>query len=367
MGWQFATLGAGIPFPHKDILFVEQDVYRYQCLFEQSILAYYVGQKNIGLRLSNQLLLTQRGTVPTSTLNRIRQNLEFYLVSLPGTTTQTILLHDEPGWSGTYPSMLWDGTQMILNLRLVNYTVTDQSLYSGETISDLFPTRNVRATRDGTNGKWYTEHVMEERYLPVGDVVGYEDVRLFWFQQKISFLATDIKETQRCMCLGNSMVLLKGVAGRPEKNWLPFESQDGELLVLYAPFEIRKIDPVTGETTLYTQQELPFDCSGFHGWAGPVVVNDGYLFIVQEVFEMSTTSRTSFHRVVFMNIQLKMTHISKPFTMRGESCIEFVSSMLRIEDVVYLSWCVDRTAYITQIPLDVLESFCTEEGSFCGE
>tara|TARA_Y100001937_G_scaffold128238_1_gene203478 strand:- start:2633 stop:3925 length:1293 start_codon:yes stop_codon:yes gene_type:complete len=77
MAYLYASVGAKIPFPHQDILFIAGDVYEWQMLDEVSATAYYAGQLEEGLDATNKLI-DKFDTIPESEHQRIRNNKHMY-------------------------------------------------------------------------------------------------------------------------------------------------------------------------------------------------------------------------------------------------------------------------------------------------
>ena len=70
-------MGAKIPFPAQDILFIAGDVYEWQMLDELSATAFYVGELEEGLRATNTLL-ERLDKIPEGDHERIKQNKVMY-------------------------------------------------------------------------------------------------------------------------------------------------------------------------------------------------------------------------------------------------------------------------------------------------
>jgi len=81
MAYLYASMGAKIPFPHQDILFIAGDVYEWQMLDEVSATAFYVGQLEEGLDATNKLL-EKLDKIPESEHDRIRSNKVMYEQSM---------------------------------------------------------------------------------------------------------------------------------------------------------------------------------------------------------------------------------------------------------------------------------------------
>jgi len=93
LAWMYLTRGSEIPFPKGDVLFIESTYYDWKFLFKKSILAFYVGRLEEGLRLSDDLLLPG-SRLPEANKKMVRTNLAFYPV--PTLESFTIALPSPP-------------------------------------------------------------------------------------------------------------------------------------------------------------------------------------------------------------------------------------------------------------------------------
>ena len=65
-----------IPYPVNDILFISEDVYKYQILDEVGACAYYAGKPHVGYQACKRLV--EEKLVPDAHLERVSANLEEY-------------------------------------------------------------------------------------------------------------------------------------------------------------------------------------------------------------------------------------------------------------------------------------------------
>tara|TARA_Y100001938_G_C8095668_1_gene437978 strand:- start:780 stop:2054 length:1275 start_codon:yes stop_codon:yes gene_type:complete len=77
LAYLYASMGAKIPFPSEDILFIAGDVYEWQMLDELSATAFYVGQLDEGLAATNTLI-ERLDKIPNTEHDRIRSNKKMY-------------------------------------------------------------------------------------------------------------------------------------------------------------------------------------------------------------------------------------------------------------------------------------------------
>ena len=97
-----------------------------------------------------------------------------------------------------------------------------------------------------------------------------------------------------------------------EKNWLPFV-KDNTLYTIYGydPFIILKVDRETGNCTTALKEEPKHDFTSFRGSASPMPFDEGYLLLIHEV--IFTDQRNYLHRFVYLDKDLHITKVSKPF------------------------------------------------------
>lgn len=72
----YAKMAADIPFPHQDILFIPEIMYKFAILDELASVAFYAGRPDVGYQASKILL--EQGRVPESELPRVQENYRKY-------------------------------------------------------------------------------------------------------------------------------------------------------------------------------------------------------------------------------------------------------------------------------------------------
>jgi len=79
LGYLFAKAGLGIPYPENDILFINDDVYRWLILDEFAATAFYVNDFEKGCAASQKLVdLVNQKKIPEQHKDRILSNLKHY-------------------------------------------------------------------------------------------------------------------------------------------------------------------------------------------------------------------------------------------------------------------------------------------------
>jgi glycosyltransferase involved in cell wall biosynthesis len=378
LAWTFGTMGLRIPFPTQDSLFIDNAIYSSKFLYELSIVAFYVDKKKQGLDISNYLLLHQEQHVgiDDGEFFMLKRNFDFYIQPLSSAIhTELTIDGMDKNWTIMNPGMCYHGGDLHINARSVNYWVNKQLQYGIQgsdlpiSFSNPARTRNFDAVLQEGKLIMPQEVTFQDKHLlHHPDVcLGYEDLRLFVFDDEIWFLATSRELSSirtNCMVLGTKtgekLFKLKSPNWqRCEKNWLPFEHK-GKLLIIYQyqPFTIFEVDPTTGEYEITKQDLYPdITLAGFRGGAPPVRFKDGYIFVVHEVLPHYSASRNYTHRFVQLSGDLQITHISEAKHIRGKEPIEYVSGMAIIEETAYLTWGeMDAKAFLTTIPIQELIS-----------
>lgn len=76
LGYMFARMAAEIPYPKDDILFIDNDVYRYGILDEIGSTAFYAGKIEVGYNACKALI--DRKLLPPAEIERVTKNLGEY-------------------------------------------------------------------------------------------------------------------------------------------------------------------------------------------------------------------------------------------------------------------------------------------------
>ena len=76
LGYIFAKMAIEIPYPKDDILFISDEVYKWQILDELGACAYYAGKPHVGYHACKRLL--EENLVPDEHRQRIEENFKQY-------------------------------------------------------------------------------------------------------------------------------------------------------------------------------------------------------------------------------------------------------------------------------------------------
>ena len=76
LGYIFAKMALEIPYPKDDILFISDEVYKYQILDEIGATAFYAGKPHVGYHACKRLV--EENLVPEDHKQRVVENLQQY-------------------------------------------------------------------------------------------------------------------------------------------------------------------------------------------------------------------------------------------------------------------------------------------------
>jgi hypothetical protein len=362
------------PVPNPDELFVEEDIHEFGIRYETSSIAYYVGESEEGLRACSELMLRD-----CCERSNVLKNMLFYVNEIRGALHYEINYPEKPfGWNALNPGLCENKQELVFNMRLVNsggdWFFLNKDL-GGMPVSEENPicTKNARVTLDPDNLQPSCKFEMWQPDFELhsygGWVKGLEDIRLFSYRNKVWFLATAREFTPDHTCamvLGNDehAVVLRSPKSSSctEKNWLPFVVDNTIYIVYnYEPFTVLKMeDCKTGQYQVHvTKHYKPLCLWSFRGSAPPVFANGNFYFIIHEVGGESNTKRVYTHRVIKMNPDFEITHLSLPFVMLGENPVEYISGLVIRNNLAYIAWGDnDSRAMLSTVGLPNLDAMC---------
>ncbi|HTW99119.1 MAG TPA: glycosyltransferase [Acidimicrobiales bacterium] len=159
---------------------------------------------------------------------------------------------------------------------------------------------------------------------------------------------------QRTAALELEAVLLGPEPGRHEKNWMPFVVGDA-LHFVYScrPFTVLRFEPATAQLEAVVQLETDYRFAGLRGGSQGLPVDDGYLFVVHQVFD-SGGRRSYAHRFLSVGPALLPTGISRAFCFVG-AAVEFCTGIASHGGDVLLGFGIeDRSAALARLSLDAV-------------
>jgi glycosyltransferase involved in cell wall biosynthesis len=329
----FSEAGMQVRYPATDILFVNDWVYKSGLREEFAICGYYSKRhRRTAAKEANALALAGSA--------QARLNLYWYLNLLsddvPSFKPQQIEFTAPEGYVPCNPSVVeLDGEPVIL-VRTVNYTINADGGYDIRDGSGACSDRNPIHTRNFLVGP---QSSVDELQLPRDWpepkyclVRGFEDSRLFWWNDELSSVSTvrELSVEGRC----DQVVAMFSPRGysdwrqiltkdrRNEKNWMPWV-RNGELQFVY-----RLGTLVDDNGDVVFESDPGFDVSHISGGSQVVQVDERtWLALVHEAgFIPGRPNRYYQHRFVSFWPHGGVDRISAPFFFHDRQ-IEFAAGL----------------------------------------
>lgn len=355
--WHYVQKGRSIAKP-DDALFLESNVYSHLFAYEATILLYYLGKHEDGLRESIKYLLTN-----TEHADNVYRNMAFYVKPLGGTITNHPIPRDAAGLDFHPSSVSFCGS--IQNVRFVNYAIDQRNgsytMKEGTYSSDnKVRTRNV--LWDGTTATVLDESTTGLTLLP-HRIEGLEDVRIYkdglgvtrfvatcaQVGSKIRMVRGDYQTTTKA--LRNCEVLEPPTDTSCEKNWLPLE---GTNTILYGwhPLQIGTVR--AGKLDIQITHPTPLFFRHLRGSAIPLTIGSELWALVHYV--EYTQPRKYFHCIVRLDSdEYTPRQISLPFVFHAEG-IEYCLGWTASGDTLtfcFSSW--DDNPRLMTVPMSRLQ------------
>lgn len=361
----FAEAGLSVFGPGDDVLFIEDNVYKFGLLEEYSIAANYsfdTERKKRGFKACDRLAL--RRDVMQKTRNLARNNLYFYLSPaiqlMPSFVSTRIGFTPPQQHYACNPSITRQGERILMVQRCVNYQL-ENGQYHTDGKSPVH-TRNFLLSLSSDLSIEQSREILEPLDLPLefGSVLGFEDIRIFvwrehlwaiacvrqlnregWCQQVLARLEDTDDGTLR---LTDWRQLNPSGPKQHEKNWIPVVVGD-ELRFIYGNDPIRVLDKdacdvigsipdIAGERLSGSSQAISFD--------------DGWLAVLHER-DRSPQKKGRFyqHRFAWYSGEFELLKVSLPFYFNKKG-IEFNTG---------LAWHLDGANLLLSYGVDDQESW----------
>lgn len=366
----FAEKGRAIPFPSHDLLFIDDSIYREGFDEETSIAGYYCKSPvRYAAGRDACFSLATRRSARSETRLGARFNSVYYARRFdevfPGSSSHPITMEVGPGWSATNPSIArtadgWRGV-----VRTVNYRLVDGN-YVNDSPGAPIRTRNwlVRfSDAFEIESALEIEEPADAPRCADAPIRGYEDCRLIvwrealWCSATVADRSPDMRREVILLRLDADGSVaaeyrLRGlVAGRNEKNWVPFVFGD-ELLFVYQadPTTVVRFDPDSGRVAELVRQTPDLALEQLRGGSQAVAVDGGWLYLTHEVDQFSP--RVYLHRFAYLTDDFRVGAVSDPFYFSRKG-IEFAAGLARDGSRLVASYGVnDGEAHIAEFDLD---------------
>ena len=236
--------------PNPDYLFLQRDVYDYKLDYEFSIFGYYCNVDNFDLTRICMKVLSCK-SVEQNIARNVLSNYKFYAKKLaekkdffPDAGLAALkdigkeLVQKEPDgalFASSTPSLVMSGTDLIVNVRYVNYRINDQGGYDNR---EHISTKNVLCTINTQTWTKTSEEFMTYDATLDNLYVGLEDVRIFMTKGKLLYnsnrgLGSHHLAVEHGTVNGRSGIIKMEGQREVEKNWVLFEDANGNLKCIY--------------------------------------------------------------------------------------------------------------------------------------
>jgi SAM-dependent methyltransferase len=358
----FSTRGWLMPKPRDDLLFVENAVYEHGLREEFAICAFYSeNHRGIGRVVCNELALDR--SIPASVRETAWRNLFFYTRRLseaaPSFKAKRIDFTPPDNYHPCNPSVCRMGNMVYLNVRAVSYLIGDDGRY---VIPEAgIRTRNFLFTLDANLDASLMAKIREPADLPapVGQVMGFEDIRLFVHEGKL-WCSASVKQlcaegwVEICAArIGDNARLTDWHVARPErrqheKNWMPLADGSG-FVYTCDPTVIVNLDGSTRQTNM-----PPIAADNWGGSSQLIPFDDGYLALIHERKSDPDPwhgQRNYQRRFVWFDKDLSIKHWSQRFTF-GDGEGEFACGLCWHPDdkrLIISYGVLDREAWLATV------------------
>ena len=367
-------------------LFLHDDVYTSKLFYEFTIIAAYVGIKNI----NDEIVSVLNNSLNGSEVNNMLQNMKFYKDILIPTTK--IIIDDKfvsninneditfnSSSSCLIPNTTGDGYSM--NIRYVNYYINDGGWYLNCDKHIITINKYVEFDKDFKikNEKWMDFVFENRKYVGIEDIRIFEDVETgkklfigtgYHKNDKIGIVSGDYNtETGG---LKSSEITQKFNDSGCEKNWV-FIDYNNSTHVIYDwhPMRIGKIDNSKNELFIVDKKETPKIFSRIRGSTcgfkyskkigqsnnGNISIDivEDELWFVGHIVSYEQP-RHYYHTIMVFDANMNLLRYSAPFKFEGD-CIEYCLSIV-VEDeqvlINYSTW--DRTTRIAVYDKNYIDS-----------
>ena len=347
-----------------DYLFLHNDVYTYKIDYEYSIIAGYVGIKNINNEIVNILNNSNDHFINNNLLN----NMKFYKDILHPShkilvddtfvaninneeimfrSSSSCLIHDKRNHGNS-------DKKYLMNIRYVNYYITENGSYKNCDKNIITINKYVELDKnlEFVNSNNFEVDFDNRMYIGVEDVKIFNDIG----SDNILYMGTTLhRDGFLGIVSGNYDVVTKKMVSNElkqrfqnsqcEKNWV-FVDYRGSTHIIYNwfPMQICKVNEETHHIEVVDKKETPKIFANVRGSSCGFKYGREIWFVVHAVSYESP--RHYYHMIVVFDEEMKLLRYSAPFKFEGEP-IEYCLSIVVEDERILLNYSTwDRTTRI---------------------
>ena len=372
----------------ENYLFLHNDVYTYKLAYENTIISYHIGLKNI----NDDGVIVFNNSDDRNCVNNLLSNMKFYkdilqskeVINFSSTTVRNLLcdndnhndnhndhnfkmysssnsIIDKPDNFKTLSAN--DNCKYLMNVRYVNYKIDNNGRYLDCENHIVTTNKYVELDKDFNvlYEKWFDEEYNGRLYI------GCEDVRIFNDNGFLKFMGTGFQYNDKLGILYgdyniNDTLLNYNEIRSPynsdcEKNWVFFDNNDKTNVVYkWYPLEIHNIQKINNVYSLKLLKSInmPKIFSYTRG------STNGYLYDNQIWFVNHIVSyeqpRHYYHIISVFDKDMNLLRYTAPFKFT-DTCIEYSLGLIVEDDrvlITYSTW--DRTTNIGIYDKSYIES-----------
>lgn len=357
-------------------LFLHNDIYTHKIYYEYTVIACYVGNKNINYEIVKVL----NNSRDNNEINNLLTNMKFYKDILIQKTKividnkiETKLQNEDYTFysssSCLIPNLNNDGYN--LNVRYVNYYINERGGYENCEKHVISINKYIELDKDFNvkNEKWMELEFDNRRYIGIEDIRIFNDIKT----NDLLFIGTGYHQNEQIGVVtgkyDTETLKLKPLEitqdfnnSGCEKNWV-FINFAGETHIVYDwnPLNIHKINKDTQKLEFVAKRETPFIFSRIRGSTSgfryskkvdeningniKIDIEEVEIWFVNHIVSYESP-RNYYHIISVFDESMNLLRYSAPFKFEGEP-IEYCLSIL-VEDervlINYSNW--DRTTRI---------------------
>jgi len=325
--------------------------YYYKILYEYTIIAYYVGIKNINA----ELLEIMNHTNNVEEINNLLSNMKFYknilikqdTIMFDSTFTD-IIYNIEHTFTSSSSCLIKQEKGYLLNVRFVNIKIINNNQYS-HIYSPITYNKCLKLDEKFqlVEEKLYKTEIIEKKRM-----IGIEDMKIFEFNNKIIYIGTIFNKQKNKIMMVNGFydniqekeIIPNFCYNECEKNWVYFKKNE-QLFVIYKwfPLTICQINN-NNELYLIEEKKMPLFFSRFRGSSNGFEYENEIWFITHIVsYEVP---RHYYHVISIFNNNMELLKYTYPFKFEDEAIEYCLSIVVEKESVLINYSCWDRCTRI---------------------
>jgi tetratricopeptide (TPR) repeat protein len=386
--YHYYLKGRNIPYPDKDVLFIEKNTYEGLFEYEDTILSCYV-HPSPHEKLEAQVRLIEYLNRWPHYHQNVFDNTMWYAPPLlgpvyDGTYSRLLLPPHAPGqipkeYQASSCSLvpMLDGTGYLMNARYVNYTIDDRGCYHMSSPDGHVKTTNALVPLNQAFQPTEFPRFIEEEYQRhPSNIEGLEDLRLFNHDHRLHFVAAskDATPTGKVVMTMGEYDAVRGKAYHVkvleppspsdcQKNWIyvpnkyldHLPASKGRVNFIYSwhPLQIGSILPEEadlhgGKLHIHSVQHTPTSWTHFRGSSNIAEYNDRLYCVVHHV--KYCTPRVYLHALIELNKEMKAQRYTPFFTFRKTTIEYCLGLAIKNDTVTLLASEYDKDPGVFQVP-----------------